>query len=378
MPSDPEFMRDRLAVAEVGAPSGHAPGLPADPLSDVLALLSPRSALSARLVASGDWALRFAAFEGMKFVALTRGHCWLEMSHAPPVRLQAGDCFLMARGLSYRLASDLALGSVDAHGVFAQARDGIARVGEEDGQDVRRGGAVTELVGGRFDFETLHARLLLDALPSLVHVKAVSKAVSKAAKVVHWLLAQLVVELAGARPGAALMRDHLAQLLLLQMLRCHLASPRDNLTGWLAALTDARLTAALACMHSAPSTRWTLEQLANSAAMSRSTFALRFKSVVGQAPLDYLLRLRMMIAARALRSERATVSAIAGTLGYDSDSAFSHAFKRVMGMSPKAYRTGTFGALPQSGFWKVSPPPQSESSHATCASSMSDRWPVQA
>jgi AraC-like DNA-binding protein len=315
MSADPVLMRDRPA-----SPS-------TDPVSDMLSLLSTRSALSARLEAGGDWALDFAGYAGIKFVALLEGACWLSLAGNAPVQLAAGDCFLMTRGAPYRMGSGLAVTPRAASDVFARATDGIARVGQ-------RVDAVA--MGGRFDFDPSHASLLLDALPDIIHVDARSEAAS----VVRWVLARLANELAEPQPGAALMRDHLAHVLLLQMLRAHLATATRDTIGWLSALADPRIGRSLTRMHADPAARWTLESLARDAAMSRSAFALRFKSLVGSAPLDYLLRLRMLAAARLLRTRRTTIAAVAEELGYESDSAFGHAFKRVMGVSPGAYRTG--------------------------------------
>jgi AraC-like DNA-binding protein len=108
--------------------------------------------------------------------------------------------------------------------------------------------------------------------------------------------------------------------------------------GWLQALGDPRVGAAIRLLHAEPARRWQLQELAAAAGMSRSNFALRFKQLAGLAPLDYLLRWRMRLGAKALRGGSDPVSAIAWALGYQSESAFSHAFKRINGMSPQAYR----------------------------------------
>jgi len=297
-----------------------------DPLSEVLALLRPSTVLSARLEAGGAWSLRFpAAPASIKFFSVAAGSCWMHREGDVPRRLAPGDCFLMTRGAPYVLASDLALPQADARTLYSCVTEGRAHLGQ---------GAEVDILGGRFEFEASHAALLLDVLPPVVHVPAGTAA----AGVVGWALGQLAAEMHAAQAGTTLMRGHLAHMLLLQILRTHLAAPEAAATGWLAALQDARIGPAIARLHAEPAARWTLAGLAAESAMSRSNFAARFKSLVGLPPLDYLQRLRMLQAARALREGRGTVSAIAASLGYDSDSAFSHAFKRVMGASPSAWR----------------------------------------
>jgi AraC-like DNA-binding protein len=298
-----------------------------DPFSDVLALLNPKGFLSARLAAGGDWALRFNGYEGVKFNAVLQGRCWLAVEGVEhPVALQAGDCYLLTDGRHYRLASDLALPTEEAAPYFARATGGVAQVG--DTADVM-------LMGGRFAFDEAHAAMLLDALPPVVHVPAASAH----AGVIQWVLARLADEVSQPAMGATLMADHLAHILFVQALRAHAASGGAQAVGWLRALSEPRLAKALGLMHGAPAQRWTVDALASAAGMSRSTFAGRFKSAVGVAPLDYLLRWRMRLAARELRGGRKSVSAVALSLGYESESAFSHAFKRVMGAAPMHFKS---------------------------------------
>ena len=136
------------------------------------------------------------------------------------------------------------------------------------------------------------------------------------------------------------MAQHLAHLMLLQALRLHLAEGSAGGVGWLFALSDKHISAAIAAIHEAPAHRWTLQALAERAGMSRSTFALRFKMTVGASPMEYLTRWRMLLAGDRLMNSSEPVSVIARSLGYESESAFSTAFKRVMGCSPRQYGRG--------------------------------------
>jgi AraC-like DNA-binding protein len=140
-------------------------------------------------------------------------------------------------------------------------------------------------------------------------------------------------------PGAQLASAQLAQLLFIQILRAHLKTASVMSAGWLRALGDPRIAPALRLMHGDPGRSWHLEELAKACAMSRTTFAFHFRTVASVAPLTYLTEWRMRLAGRALREETTPVAVVARSLGYTSESAFSHAFRRVTGNSPKAYRS---------------------------------------
>ncbi len=159
------------------------------------------------------------------------------------------------------------------------------------------------LIGGRFSFGD-EAAILLDCLPPLLHVRGDTDQAS----VLHWALQRLAQELQATAPGAALMTRHLGHMMLLQMLRQYLAAQASHPAGWLFALADPRLRAAIEAMHAQPAQRWTLQQLAAVAGQSRSAFALHFKNRVGVTPLDYLLRWRMRLATRRLKDSGAPIA----------------------------------------------------------------------
>ena len=141
-------------------------------------------------------------------------------------------------------------------------------------------------------------------------------------------------------PGAALVAQHLAHMILIQALRLHVASTPGSGVGWLFALADRQISAAMGAVHGDPSHRWTLPALAERAGMSRSAFALRFKQLAGEAPMGYVTRWRMLLAADRLANANDPVSMISRSLGYDTETAFSTAFKRMFGCSPREYRRG--------------------------------------
>src|ERR1017187_5397528 len=156
----------------------------------------------------------------------------------------------------------------------------------------------------------------------------------------------MMQELREPQPGGFLVAQHLAYMMLVQALRLHLAEGLKGGVGWLFALADKQMGAAIGSMHNDPAHGWTLQELAHRADMSRSTFALRFKETVGASPMEYLTRWRMLRAGNRLANSSDPISVIALSLGYESESAFSTAFKRVMGCSPRQYSRGRNPASP--------------------------------
>lgn len=296
-----------------------------DPLSEMLSLLRVRSYMSGGFDAGGEWSLQFDQHEGIKFYAVVSGECWLSVDGVPdPVLVRSGDCFLLPRGRAFRMASDMSLTPVDAVAFLSTAQNG--RI------NLYKGGGLFFSVCGNFALAGDHAGILLEVLPPIVHLyKESDKAVMR------WCVDQMMHELREPRPGNSLVIEHLAHMLLVQALRLHIAEGPQGGAGFLLALADKEISVAIAQMHDDPARRWTVQSLAESAAMSRTAFTLKFKKMVGASPMEYLTRWRMLLAADKLSSSRDSISVIADSLGYESESAFSTAFKRVMGCSPREY-----------------------------------------
>ncbi len=144
-------------------------------------------------------------------------------------------------------------------------------------------------------------------------------------------------ELRTSRPGSSLVEQHLASLILIQALRVYLSEDSRSISGWLFALSDEKISRALIAIHADPARRWTLQELAAMAGMSRSLFAQRFKATVGTSAMEYVTRWRMFKATERLLDFHDPIAEIAPSLGYESESAFSAAFKRVLGCSPRQY-----------------------------------------
>ncbi|WBB88793.1 AraC family transcriptional regulator [Verrucosispora sp. WMMC514] len=297
-----------------------------DPLYDVLSLVGATGHVSASMAAGGSWAVEFEAPVGIKFNAVRRGRCWLRVDGcAEALPLVEGDCYLLTRARSYTLFSDPAAVPVPAGPVFLAATGGVARVGAGDD---------FAAIGGAFHFGERARTLLLDALPPVVHVPG---AAAEAATL-HWAIDQVDAELRQQRLAAGLVAEHLALVMLIQMLRHHLAADARTTTGWLAGLGDPVVAVALREMHQRPAHPWTVAELARAASVSRSTLAARFRTVVGRAPLEYLTDWRVELAADRLRRTDDTLARIAQLVGYGSESALSVAFKRTTGHTPRAYR----------------------------------------
>lgn len=295
-----------------------------DALSQVLALLKPTSYMFRGLDAAGDWAIRFEEHRGINCYAVLSGQVWLTVEGVADVLLEPGDCIVLPMRHATRLGSAVGVAPLDPWNVFPAAREGGV-------VSINGGGDVYGL-GGFFEFGGSHADILLGALPPIVHIRDESgRAALRSA------IERIMQELRDPQPGGFLVAQHLGHLMLLQALRIFLAQRPDGGVGWLYALSDKQIGAALNALHADPARKWTIHCLADIAAMSRSTFALRFKERVGEAPIDYLTRWRMLLAADRLLASRDPIAVIAPSLGYESDSAFSSAFKRVMGCSPRDY-----------------------------------------
>lgn len=295
-----------------------------DALSEILQLVEARTFVSGRMVAGGDWAVRFPPPDKIKFTAMLTGGCWLEMDGLlAPVWLDAGDVIAVNGRLAFTLTSRPGRSPVEAASLFRL--DGEAQAG--DGSDV-------SLIGGHVAVEARRGEALVDVLPPLIHVRGASPGAAR----LRWLLDGLAVETGSTRPGADLAASHLAQLMFLELLRAHLVQAvAGSATGWLAALADPRLAPALRLIHGDPSRLVTLDELAAACAMSRTAFAVRFRTTTGQTPMTYLTTWRMRLAERGLRGHD-PVAAVARSVGYASDSAFSTAFKRATGLPPGSYR----------------------------------------
>lgn len=266
------------------------------------------------------------------FHMITEGECWVEMDGQAPTRLAAGDAVIFPQGDAHRMASQPGL--EPASGARLQEvlsrRPRLLAYGG--------GGATTKLICGYLACDDRLAKLLLAGLPPLVKVSV------RGSNAGVWLEASLRYALAEARsprPGGTGVLSKLAEVLFIEVLRLYmneLAEDREGRTGWLAGVNDRIVGAALRALHARPAQAWTLEELARVAGSSRSVLAERFQQLVGSSPMQYLAQWRMLLATDLLRRSQAPLAQIAEQVGYQTDTAFSRAFRREFGEPPAAWR----------------------------------------
>ena len=297
-----------------------------DPFSDVLNLLRAKSVVSGTLTAGGAWSIRFPASDLINFWGIARGECWLMTESAvAPLRLKAGDFLLRSASEPATLATDLDAKPVDFQEVLASGAEGRLHHGNGD---------EFLMIGGKVELDAKLGAGLLDSLPPSIHIPHGSTH----STILGCLLAQLVRERTEGSPGVASASAQLAHLMFIQILRAHLDSGATLAAGWLRLMGNQRLTPALRLLHGEPARAWGLDELAHACGMSRASFAVHFKATAGAAPLAYLAQWRMRLAERALRDGDNAISSLGYSLGYASESAFSNAFKRLVGEAPARYR----------------------------------------
>jgi AraC-like DNA-binding protein len=296
-----------------------------DPITAILRLAEFESVLSGGFTAGGDWAVRFPPPDKLKFFAVARGCVVMRIEgESRDIVLGEGDVILLAAPLSFVLASDPDLPARSAYDFEWHGAERLVAFNE---------GTETLQIGGHVRVHPAYEPMLLAALPPWIYIKGDTPE----AATMRWLIDQMVKESAGALPGAGLAQAQLAHLLFVQILRAHMASGDLLPPGWLRAVADPRLAPVLKRVHAEPGRDWRLDDMARLAAMSRTVFAEHFRKVSGSAPLTYLTEWRMRLACQALQRGSVPVATLARDLGYGSESAFSHAFKRVVGVSPARY-----------------------------------------
>jgi len=289
-----------------------------DPLSEVIALLNPRAVFSKGISGAGRWAVRYSDFGQPSFCAVIDGSCRLAVEGQEAIALEAGDFVLMPATPGFTLSSFEAAAPVHIDPKLAPAPEGEVRHGMRDGPpDVR-------LLGGYFVFDSPDAALLVSLLPTLVHVRGVDR--------LSVLVRLVGEESSEERSGRELVLTRLVEVLLVEALRS--SSGEDAPPGLLRGLADARLALAMRQLHADPARPWTVTQLAQKAALSRSAFFDRFTRAVGLPPMEYLLAWRMALAKNLLKHRDLAIAEVAERVGYSSASTFSTAFSRHVGLPP--------------------------------------------
>lgn len=311
-----------------------------DPLSDVLRALRLSGGIFLEANFTAPWAvlaemtpqdcagLMEPPRRMIAYHVVVEGRLLLSAGDQPPLEVRAGEIVMLPRNDVHRLASGPEVRAVDSRSILPRAQDGLLRMAHGGGGEPTR--IYCGFLGTRE--ETIP---LLQALPTVLTVD-LREGTSHA-----WVEASVrfaAEELARGRLAAAGMVSRLSECLLAAAVRQHLASAPDLAPGWLKGLADPQVGRALALMHQDLAARWTAESLARAVAMSRSAFTDRFTVLVGQPPIRYLAQQRLHSARLQLRESTLSVAQVAYAVGYESEEAFSRAFKRAFGVPPARWR----------------------------------------
>ena len=299
-----------------------------DPIEDIITAMRVESALYARLEARAPWGITFSSGAHARFGIVVRGHCWMSADGiSQPIALSGGDCFIVSADTRFILQDEKASTLLSCETVFNGRTSGIIEFGGE--------GALTDIVSGRFAFDASTGEPLTSILPPVIHFRVDHER----SRLLQATLNLIAIETTEHALGANLVVSRLADVLFIQAVRAWCTSDGCRATGWVAALADRHLGAAVRAMHADVAQRWTVESLATEAGLSRSAFASRFRATVGETPLGYLTHWRMYRAKSMLRQSDLTIMEIAARVGYETDTAFSKAFKRTEGIAPGEYRS---------------------------------------
>ncbi len=328
-----------------------------DTLSDLLRAVRLRGAVFYYVEGSSPWVAEAPPAADLipfimpgvehliEFHALAEGACWAAIVGEPPVRLHAGDLVLFPQGDRHVMSSAPGLRGGPSNDDFLflprppQLPYALS-AGTPDVTTARLEGGGPDratLVCGFLGLDARPFNPLLAALPRVLHVTG--RALGEGSWVTAFLRAA-VLESNQKRPGGEAVLERMSEMLFVEVLRRYVDAIPDGQTGWLAGLRDAVVGRALSLLHERPAEAWTLEQLGREAGLSRSSLHERFVHFIGQPPMQYLTQWRMQLAAARLRDTDAKVVDVALGVGYESEAAFSRAFKREVGVSPSDWRRG--------------------------------------
>jgi AraC-like DNA-binding protein len=300
-----------------------------DILTDMLNTLELKGWLSSRRELTPPWRYDFAASQDSMFHVLSFGGAYLQVEgEGEPIRVEDGDVVLFPTGQPHSLYDDPTSPLTRVVHLDYNPQRGyqvVAREGE---------GPKLLMLCGAFHFEYPNDFPLLHHLPKLIHIRGAQGRMEQGFTDIVRLIAR---ESASQQLGAEVMLRRLTELLFIQVIRLWIAQQAEASVGWVRALRDQPISAALGLIHQSPERRWTVKELAEAAALSRSAFSARFSELMGEPPMTYLTRWRMLRATRLLKNE-VSMETIADLLGYESEAAFRKAFKREIGIPPAQYR----------------------------------------
>jgi AraC-like DNA-binding protein len=272
----------------------------------------------------------------IEFHLMARGEGWGHAVGHPPIRLREGDLIAFPQGDAHILSSAPGMEGAPEMAALARSTPQLPIVYDLGGGGPERARVVCCFLG----CDERPFNPLLTSLPAVIHHPAAGRQASTG-----WLSTLVAVaasESVKSRAGGHNVLSRISELMFVETIRCHLESLPDASTGWLAGLRDPMVGQALTALHAAAGEPWTVGRLARVVGLSRSTFADRFTAMVGQPPMLYLALWRMQLASRLLITG-GQVAAVAAAVGYESEAAFSRAFKKLVGESPARWRRGAGG-----------------------------------
>jgi AraC-like DNA-binding protein len=296
-----------------------------DVLSDVLDTVRLRGKVFGSVELRPPWGMRAVSRDHFGFHVMVRGRGYLDAG-GKSLPVSAGDVMVLGRGCVHTLK--------DAPRSRAKTIEEMLREGMFANRPRGAEGS-TLLVCGAFQFDDLRGDMLLSSLPAVIHTHELA---SDAGPWLAQTVRLLAYEASSEQPGADIVVSRLCDALFVYVIRSVLARLPDGESSLLGALEAPQIGAALRLIHERPAQPWTVASLAEEVGMSRSAFAERFSRVVGESPMQYLTRWRLQKAASLLRGGDAGLAEVAARVGYESDAAFNKAFKRILGVTPGAYR----------------------------------------
>lgn len=303
-----------------------------DPLGELLHQLRLDGSLYCRSTLQGQWSIAMPLLPSMMmFHIVTEGTCWLTPSDGKFIRLKRGTLVLMSKGSNHVISSNPKLLPKP---LFEYD---VVKISERfETLDIKGDGKLVKLTCGVVGFNQFASKHLIQQLPEFIMLKDTDH------RCEEWLSSTLELignEAKDLKPGGETIITHLADVLILKAIRHWMESAPESNCGWVGGLKDKNIGIALSAIHNQPQKRWTVDLLARSCGMSRSGFSAHFKKIVGKSVKNYLTEWRMHLAHQRLRFKQEPLIVLAESLGYQSEAAFSRAFKRVIGITPGSVET---------------------------------------
>jgi len=297
-----------------------------DPLSDIVSRLKISSQKIVKFDMRANTKVLFPIYVGMKIYIAKRGSFFIKMiGDVKGYPIEQGDILILSTGKEFSIYDNPYAPEIDIEKVHTiQNRSSF----------FSNGGRDFSFVGCRFAFKTNDIFNFINSLPEPILIKTQQEENTD----IKYFLSRLSSEIENPGPGSELITEHLLQIILTQALRLSLSSSTlGRGEGWFYAMADKNIGSVISCIHDQPGKKWRLDELSSIAGMSRTSFTSRFRKLAGYSVNEYIRIWRFNLAIERMTANKEKISQIAFDLGYESESAFSTAFKKSMGVSPRSY-----------------------------------------